>query len=50
MASIRVRSLGIDVFIANRRRRDYFLMIGWRKHLFPIVVSGRVLPLGNGLL
>jgi len=26
MASIRVRSLGIDVLIANRRRWDYLLV------------------------
>jgi len=50
MASTRVRSVDIDVLIANTRRRDYLLMIGWRKHLFPIIGSGRIFALGNGLL
>jgi len=25
-------------------------MIGWRKHMFPLIGSGRIFALGNGLL
>ena len=43
--------VGVNTLIANWRWRDYLLAFGGRRYrLFPIVVSGWVLALGNNLL
>src|SRR5262245_41828668 len=48
MTGIGVRDVGVDVLIADRRRRDHAVVLRGRRNWLFVVVAGRVLALGNG--